>query len=428
MFSDKKTFFLNSDLSLSQLLAWSKQFPFITFLNSNKEVQLFADPYHQYDWVLAVAKEKIQLKNVFDELDHMLSKQPTWLFGYFGYDLKNQIENLSSGNTDTQQSVDAFFFQPEYLIYKQNDRISILGCNDEVEAERITQEICTSLVKPAEKQNTPPLQARVSREAYIQNVDAIKKHIQRGDIYEMNYCIEFFSNDFATDPFSLYEKLNSISPMPFSAFLRNENQFVICASPERYLAKRKNKIISQPIKGTARRGSSTEEDELIKRNLMESEKERAENVMIVDLVRNDLSITAAKASVKVEELFGIQSYRQLHQMVSTVVSEIRKGTSAIDVIKHSFPMGSMTGAPKISAMEIIEEFENSKRGIYSGAIGYFNPEGDFDFNVVIRSIFYNQQTKTISFNVGSAITINADAAAEYEECLLKASAMMQILR
>ncbi len=215
--------------------------------------------------------------------------------------------------------------------------------------------------------------------------------------------------------------------MPFSAFSKVQERFLMCASPERYLAKRGTKIISQPIKGTARRGKSTDEDQKIISTLYNDEKERSENVMIVDLVRNDLSRTAAKGSVKVEELFGIKTFLQLHQMTSTIVSELDPKFDISDVLKTTFPMGSMTGAPKIRAMQIIEEFEKTKRGWYSGTIGYISPEGDFDLNVIIRSILYNLSEKYLSFMVGSAITIGAEAEKEYDECLLKSVAMKKVL-
>jgi para-aminobenzoate synthetase component 1 len=160
---------------------------------------------------------------------------------------------------------------------------------------------------------------------------------------------------------------------------------------------------------------------------LQSEKEKAENLMIVDLVRNDLARSSKTGSVKVEELFGIYSFSQVHQMISTVSSQIKETTSAVEAIKNAFPMGSMTGAPKVMAMELIEKYENTKRGLYSGAIGYFAPNSDFDFNVVIRSIQYNESKQYLNFEVGSAITYDSDANLEYEECLLKAQAMMKAL-
>ena len=202
---------------------------------------------------------------------------------------------------------------------------------------------------------------------------------------------------------------------------------MLCASPERYLRKEANKVISQPIKGTAKRFSDETLDNNSKIALEQNPKERAENIMIVDLVRNDLSHTAIKGSVAVEELCGIYTFEQVHQMISTVVSTVENSVSPVEILRTTFPMGSMTGAPKISAMNIIEELEETKRGLYSGAVGYFTPENDFDFNVVIRSILYNAREKYLSFSVGSAITSQSIPEQEYEECLLKAKAMFEVL-
>jgi para-aminobenzoate synthetase component 1 len=193
------------------------------------------------------------------------------------------------------------------------------------------------------------------------------------------------------------------------------------------LRKEGSKIISQPIKGTAKRLLSPIDDEKIAHDLMRDEKERAENVMIVDLVRNDLSKSSKKGSVQVEELCKVYTFKQVHQLISTVVSEVKDDVHPVDVIKDTFPMGSMTGAPKLSAMEIMEELEETKRGLYSGTVGYFTPDGDFDFNVVIRSILYNAAERYVSLSVGSAITAKSNPERECEECLLKAKAMKYVL-
>ncbi len=215
---------------------------------------------------------------------------------------------------------------------------------------------------------------------------------------------------------------------PFAVFFRNHTQYLLSASPERYIRKEGNKIISQPIKGTAKRFEDPVQDEKSKQELAQSAKERTENIMIVDLVRNDLAHTSRKGSVKVEELCEIYTFRQVHQMISTVVSEVEPTTHPITILKTTFPMGSMTGAPKISAMKLIEALEETKRGLYSGAVGYFTPNGDFDFNVIIRSILYNSHEQYLSFSVGSAITAEAAPEKEYEECLLKANAMLNVLK
>jgi len=253
-------------------------------------------------------------------------------------------------------------------------------------------------------------------------------HIHIGDMYEANFCMEFYAENAVIDPQEKFRKLNEISQAPFSVFFKNHKHFLLSASPERYLKKVGETIISQPIKGTSKRAADPVEDEESKATLASDEKERAENIMITDLVRNDLSHTAQKGSVEVKELCGIYSFLQVHQMISTVVSKLDKQYSAVDVLKSTFPMGSMTGAPKISVMKIIENVEETKRGLYSGAVGYFTPESDFDFNVVIRSILYNQEKQYVSFSVGSAITSKSVPEKEYEECLLKARAMHEVLR
>ena len=251
--------------------------------------------------------------------------------------------------------------------------------------------------------------------------------VKQGDVYELNYCMEFFSEKNKINPYYTYLDLIKKSPTPFSGFVKTSNKFLISASPERFIKKQKNKIISQPIKGTIKKTNNIAQNNKLKNKLLNDTKERAENVMIVDLVRNDLSITAKKTSVKVEELFGIYEFPQVYQMISTVVSEKSKKFTSVDVIKNAFPMGSMTGAPKIKAMELIEKYETTKRGLYSGAVGYFSPNDNFDFNVVIRSILYNSKNKYLSFIVGGAITDKSNPINEYNECLLKAKAIKEVL-
>ncbi len=226
----------------------------------------------------------------------------------------------------------------------------------------------------------------------------------------------------------VYRNLNRISKAPFAAFLKYQNKHALCASPERYLKKTKDTLISQPIKGTAKRAASKEEDALIKQQLQNDTKEKAENIMIVDLVRNDLSRIAHKGSVQVEELCKVYSFQQVHQMISTIRAKVPPRTHPVTLLQNTYPMGSMTGAPKVAAMTLIEREEETKRGLYSGSIGYFSPEGDFDFNVVIRSILYNRENRYTSFSVGSAITAQSIPEKEWEECLLKAKAMREVLR
>ena len=299
---------------------------------------------------------------------------------------------------------------------------------EEKEKERFLSVLDQNDQKTTKKTEKVKFKQRMSKDNYEQRFEAIKEHIQQGDIYEMNFCHEFYAENAEINPFETYTRLNKLTNAPFSSFYKNKDQHILCGSPERYIKKEGDKIITQPIKGTAKRGKTPEEDDAIKLALSKNEKERSENIMIVDLVRNDLSKTAIKASVKVEELCKVYSFETVHQMISTVTSEIDKTTHPVEVLRTTFPMGSMTGAPKVEAMKIIEEIETTKRGVYSGAIGYFKPNQDFDFNVVIRSLLYNQETKYLNFMVGGAITSKANAQDEYEETLLKAEAMIECLK
>jgi para-aminobenzoate synthetase component 1 len=251
-------------------------------------------------------------------------------------------------------------------------------------------------------------------------------HIHRGDIYEANFCQEFYAQA-KLNSLETYFKLNKIAQAPFSTFLKNGDKFLLSSSPERFLKKEGLDITSQPIKGTTKRSEHPEKDEHLKTVLESDPKERSENIMIVDLVRNDLSKIAQKGTVNVTELCQIHSFKQVHHMISTVQAKALPTISPVNIIAATFPMGSMTGAPKISAMKIIEALENTKRGLYSGGVGYFTPNGDFDFNVVIRSILYNASKSYLSFSVGSAITSKSTPENEFEECLVKAKAMRSVL-
>lgn len=411
-----------------QLLRWAQQFREVAYLDSNQ----FPDAYHSMEAVLAAdAFTLIQTDewNAFNRLEEYYNHTNDWLFGYLSYDLKNDVENIYSQNVDELNFSDLFFFQPKKIIFIEENQVRfeyLSVCEDEIIPD--FKEInATNCVKDSD-QSPISIKERVSIEDYQTGFNKMMQHIQRGDIYEVNYCMEFYAENTIIEPDTTFWNLNQISEPPFACFGKFNNHFVLSASPERYLKKQGNKIISQPIKGTARRGTSPEEDQKYKNELRDNPKEQSENVMIVDLVRNDLSRTAVKGSVKVEELFGIYSFKQVHQMISTIVSEVATETNPIEILKTTFPMGSMTGAPKLSAMKIIEKTEKSKRGLYSGSVGYFTPEGNFDFNVIIRSILYNQQKKYVSFSVGSAITINANATDEYNECLLKAQAMKKVLK
>lgn len=418
---------LDQKLFKQQLLTWSQQFREVTYLDSNDHNQ----PFSSYSCLLAVdafTSLKTDFYNAFEDLAQYQQTTKDWLFGYLSYDLKNGLEPLQSTNLDGLDFPDLFFYQPKklFLINDNEVEIQYLGfCDDELEGDF---EDIQSQALPTTMQELPfEIKQRIDEVEYFNKVAVLLGHIKQGNIYEANFCMEFFAENVTINPLDKFFKLNKISQPPFAVFFKNNKQFLLSASPERYLKKQQQVLVSQPIKGTAKRFLNRMEDELAKKLLAEDPKERSENIMITDLVRNDLSHTAQKGSVQVPELCKVYSFLQVHQMITTVTSKLDPQYSAIEAIKKSFPMGSMTGAPKISAMKIIEDLEETKRGLYSGAVGYFTPDGDFDFNVVIRSILYNQENKYISFSVGSAITSLSVPEKEYEECLLKAKAMRQVL-
>ena len=413
----------------NRLFQWAQKFDEIAWLESNGHTS----KYDSFDGILAVdalTTLKTDYINAFEDLKEYQSQIADWLFGYLSYDLKNDIEALNSDNIDGLDFPDLYFFQPKKIISLKGTAVEfnyLKMVEDEVEED--FRSILELTINETEENPQDPIKIklRIFKDAYYRQVQKMLEHIHRGDIYEANFCQEFYAEDTSIDPPKIYKRLNDISQPPFAAFLKLEEKYLLSATPERYLKKLGNKIISQPIKGTARRSSIPDEDKVLRNNLREDEKERAENIMIVDLVRNDLSKSAVKGSVKVEELCEVYSFKQVHQMISTISVLVSATKNPVEIIKETFPMGSMTGAPKVSAMKIIEELEVTKRGLYSGAVGYFTPENDFDFNVVIRSILYNKAKKFVSYSVGSAITAKASPEKEYEECLLKAKAMREVL-
>lgn len=378
--------------------------------------------------VLAAGSLKsIQLNagNAFSSLKSFAQENNDWLFGHFSYDLKNEVENLSTVKEDQIQFPDLFFFVPETIILLDEKSVSI--SSEKFSAQEIFDQLQSAKqFTPAAK--TPVIfQQRFSHDEYIQTINKLKAHILKGDCYEINFCQEFFADNVSIDPENTYHSLSAVSPNPFAAYYKLDDKSLLCASPERYLKKEDQQLISQPIKGTWQRNHESEAgDESYKEALYNSKKDRAENVMVVDLVRNDLSKICEEGTVKVDELFGIYTFPQVHQMISTVSGAMRSDLHWVDAIKATFPMGSMTGAPKKRVMELIDQYEKAKRGIYSGAVGYVKPNGDFDFNVVIRSLMYNESNKYLSYQVGGGITFYSDPELEYEECLLKAQGIKRL--
>ncbi len=406
----------SSEVILSNLLQLTNEYVYAAVLHSN------------------LSAEKHQVIAAFGNTSNTcsyteVSLKEKWYFGYLAYDLKNQLEDLESLHSDFFNLADSLFFEPEFVVRIEKGTLLIDCINEKsVDAQTIIDRLTNTNTTTASPVKTAvQLRQRVSKQAYISAVEKIKQHIRRGDIYELNYCMEFYAEKAEIDPLHLYQQLNTISEAPYSCLVRLNGVWMIGSSPERFLKKENNKLLTQPIKGTAKRSSNQEEDHQIKKDLLSSLKERTENVMIVDVARNDLSRIAEKGTVNVDELYGIYTYKQVHQMISTVSCQLRPQLTFKEIVQATFPMASMTGAPKISAMKLIAESEVSRRGLYSGSFGYISPEGNFDFNVIIRSILYNTSNQYLSFSVGSAITHLCDPEQEYGECLLKAKAMMEVL-
>lgn len=324
---------------------------------------------------------------------------------FINYDYKNELEQFPEKNSNPLHF-------PTQILVEAEETIAL----NHVDFSGEQKPMQAIALKPV-----------VSREQYIRQVETLKKHIQLGDIYEINYCITFEAREVEIDPVQLYQRLNGISRASYSSLLKLGSRYIISSSPELFLSKRGNRLLTKPIKGTARRGATEAEDQRIKEELYRNLKERNENVMIVDVSRNDLSRLAARGSVRVDKLFDIESYQQVHQMVSTVSCSLKNDTSFDEIIAVTFPMASMTGAPKYRAMQLIDQYEAYNRGPYSGSLGYIKANGDFDLNVLIRSVFYDTSTRYLSFTVGSAITDLCNPEDEYRECLLKAKAMMEAL-
>lgn len=408
-------------------MEWSRQYSSVVWLDSNGH----SDKYSSAEALMAVYRQTDMSENSYntiDEVQDFIDKKKDWLFGFISYDFKNTLEKLESKNPDTIGFPELHFFCPEKIIRFNQQMVEfhyLIPFENEIEKDfTIIQNLMPRQSKPSKSIR---IQMRMYKEAYFKKVNQILDHIRLGNIYEVNFCQEFYSNHSTIDPWSTYKHLNAISQPPFASFVKYGDAYLMGASPERYLKKIGGQVISQPIKGTSRRDGIPVKDELLKRQLANDMKERSENIMITDLVRNDLSRSASRGSVAVTELCKVYTFKQVHQMISTVTSEVSPSIEPTQLIKDTFPMGSMTGAPKISAMNIIEEMETSKRGLYSGTVGYFEPNGNFDFNVVIRSILYNAARKYVSYSVGSAITARSIPEKEYEECLLKAKAMRSVL-
>jgi para-aminobenzoate synthetase component 1 len=411
------------------MLSWSSRFSISFFLDSNG----YADRYGKYECMLAVgAAERLAAEdaNAFSRLQSIWKAQQDWLFGHLCYDLKNVLQaHLQSRNSLKHHFPLMQFIVPEIVCFVERgkDELIIESLNDDAEF------IYTEILKFAAVADSGELplvefKSRFNRNEYLDRITSLKNHIRDGDCYEITFCNEALAENVSIDPREVFRKLNARSPAPFAAFYQDGYRNLICASPERFLTKSASTLRSQPIKGTSRRSANADEDLSLKQALLDSEKERAENVMITDLVRNDLAISSVPGSVHVDELFGIYTFPQVHQMISTISSTLRDDVNPLEAIAAAFPMGSMTGAPKHRVMQLIDYYEAARRELFSGSVGYISPDGDFDFNVIIRSLFYESEKKLLSYQTGGAITWDSDPEMEWEEMRLKARAICQLFK
>lgn len=417
----------DSDSFAQKALQWAARFDSVCYLDSNG----FRDNYGNINVFIAVGEkskfvaEESAKKDAFQRLQNFVDQHPhTWVPGFLSYDLKNELEDLHTAEPNRTGMPLAYFFVPKYTLLIGKYNVEIQG----EQPENVMQEIAQIIPEETPLDFQGKLQYRMSRAGYMEAFERIQEHLHQGDCYEVNLCQEFYADNATVNPLVLYQRLNETSPTPFSCFFKWGEKYILSASPERFLTKQGTTLLSQPIKGTARRGNTSEEDEQIKQNLVSSNKERSENIMIVDLVRNDLTRSARPGTVKVPELTKVYSFKQVHQLISTVSCEIGEGVKPSQAIANTFPPGSMTGAPKVKAMEIIDHYENSRRGVYAGALGYFGPQGNFDFSVVIRTLIYNAENNYLSFHTGGAITSQSNAEEEYNESLLKGKALFEVLK
>ena len=405
------------------MLNWSKQFSILLLLDSNN----CRDKYSRYECLLGAGMYDMSPVVELEALFTAHCQQPDWLFGHINYDYKDQLERrLSSRHDITIGFPDFFFFRPAIVCYITRGQQELVVETLTGDPQHVYGDIMNSPAEQAEDIQAISFIRTTGKEKYLDTVGQLRGHIRQGDCYEINYCTEAHAENIDIEPAHVFHALNQLSRAPFAAYYRNGHRYMMCASPERYIYKSGDTIISQPIKGTARRGADTEEDTKIREQLYYSTKDRAENVMITDLVRNDLARSCNPGTIKVEELFGIYTFPQVHQMISTISGQLDAGRPFTDVIKYSFPMGSMTGAPKIKVMELIDRYEDARRGLFAGTVGYITPGGDFDFNVVIRSLFYNSEKKLLSYQTGGAITYDSNAESEWEEMRLKAWALEKV--
>lgn len=352
--------------------------------------------------------------------------------GYFSYDLGRRLERLPviAGDHDTLPEMAVGIYQWAVII-DHRERVSWLAghCHDAFEKARLQKlavKLCSNngAVRRRPFRVTSPITSNLTYSEYFAAFDRIQCYIREGDCYQVNLA-QRFSAKVEGEPWLAYRQLRRINPAPYGAYLGLPFAQILSASPERFLRVAQAAVETKPIKGTRPRSPIVEADSILAHDLAHSEKDRAENLMIVDLLRNDLSKCCVAGSVKVPKLFNVESFATVHHLVSTVTGQLDAHTHAIDLLRACFPGGSITGAPKLRAMEIIEELEPERRGVYCGSIGYVGFDGDMDTNIAIRTLTVTGGAATVA--AGGGIVFDSVGEQEYQETLDKASAMLRLL-
>lgn len=406
----------------AKVLNWLKRFSTFAFLDNND----YSDHWHRAEMLVGAGIQdgySIESASMAHMQVFLNTHAGKWIMGHISYDLKNEMEGLVSHLPDEVGFPIIGFFVPQVVIKLKGGTASIICNYAELVWSQINEQHVSTEEIPFAK--IKKIDSAIDKATYIEKIEQIKEHIHRGDCYELNFCMPFYARNVHINPIEVYRELNNISPHPFSVLYRHNNKWLISASPERFLTKKGNLLTSQPMKGTLRRSVQPMAESI--KALQNDNKEQAENVMVVDMVRNDLSRICKPGTVCVKELYGVYTFPQVYQMVSTIEGELEAGITFENILQATFPMGSMTGAPKRRVMELIEEYEVVKRGLFSGSVGYIDPTSDFDFNVIIRSILYNEQHGYLQYEVGSGITSYSIPHKEWDECLLKAQALRKVL-
>jgi len=350
--------------------------------------------------------------------------------GYFGYDLGRQLEQLDHNTTpDLSAATTQVGVYSWAVIVDHRQQQTLLVCHPKA-SPALVKSVRATLAATGQQRNGSPFEttstfsSNMSRADYNNAFNDVQRYIQAGDCYQINLA-QRFSASYSGDPWRAYLRLRKAAAAPFSAFIKTENSTLLSLSPERFIQNRKQRVSTAPIKGTIARGQNRKEDEALAQQLLSSAKDRAENLMIVDLLRNDLGKSCLPGTIEVDELFELQSFETVHHLVSTISGQLRDDIHPLDLLSSCFPGGSITGAPKIRAMEIIEELEPHRRSAYCGAIGYISCDGQMDTNIAIRTLLCNQQK--IHCWAGGGIVADSNVDSEYQECMTKIEKLLAVL-